>query len=213
MEEARYEPAAPGAIRNCFICLGPLESPMAVVPCGHVFCHGCIQRQAATAAGATCPLCRDPIWATRPLQGQDNCAEVAPHRRHLQPLMVRQRRQQRRRQRRWRQRQQRRRQKLRRQWRRRQQRHRQQQRQRPGRGGRRRRNFSDRYREQSPPPVPIPRDWIVTEEWSWEERFWPGPWQERALRPHQARQEDQGSRDHVHSVPLDVFEDDLSWSP
>ncbi|XP_027528718.1 RING finger protein 225-like [Neopelma chrysocephalum] len=133
MEEARHEAAAPGADRSCLICLGALESPAAVEPCGHVFCRACIQGQAAAAA--TCPLCREPIGAIRLLQGQDNRAGLAPRRRrrHLHPFVLR-----------WRQERQ-----------RRQEEQQQQQQQQPrGPGGRRRRRFSDGDREQSPPVPP-----------------------------------------------------------
>ncbi|XP_048170603.1 espin-like protein [Corvus hawaiiensis] len=72
MEEARQEPAAPRAVRICRICVDPLRSPAAVEPCGHVFCHACIQPRAAPDAAATCPICQEPIGAIRLLQGQDN---------------------------------------------------------------------------------------------------------------------------------------------
>ncbi|XP_027755120.1 peroxisome biogenesis factor 10-like [Empidonax traillii] len=89
MEGARHEAAAPGAARSCLLCLGALESPAAVEPCGHVFCHACIQGWAAAAA--PCPLCREPIGAIRLLQRQDGRAVVAPRRRrrHLHPFVLR----------------------------------------------------------------------------------------------------------------------------
>ncbi|XP_050834106.1 espin-like protein [Serinus canaria] len=98
MAEVRQEPAAPRAVRVCRICVDFLQSPAAAVePCGHVFCHACIQPQAAPDAAATCPTCQGPIGGIRLLQGQDNRAGVAPRRprRRLHPFVVR-----------WRQRQQ-----------------------------------------------------------------------------------------------------------
>lgn len=99
MAEARQEPAAPRAARVCRICVDFLQSPAAAVePCGHVFCHACIQPQAAPDAAATCPTCQGRIGAIRLLQGQDNRAGLGPRRprRRLHPFVLR-----------WRQRQQR----------------------------------------------------------------------------------------------------------
>lgn len=94
MEEARQEPAAPRAVRICRICVDPLQSPAAVEPCGHVFCHACIQPRAAPDAAATCPICQEPIGAIRLLQGQDNRAGLAPRRQRLHPFVARWRQQQ-----------------------------------------------------------------------------------------------------------------------
>uniref|UniRef100_A0A674HG85 RING-type domain-containing protein n=1 Tax=Taeniopygia guttata TaxID=59729 RepID=A0A674HG85_TAEGU len=90
--------AAPGAVRVCHICVDFLRSPAAAVePCGHVFCHACIQPQAGPDAAATCPICQGPIGAIRLLPGLDNRAGLAPRRpRRLHPFVLR-----------WRQRQQR----------------------------------------------------------------------------------------------------------
>nr|XP_054494850.1 espin-like protein [Agelaius phoeniceus] len=72
MSEARQEPAAPRAVRVCRICVDFLHSPAAAVePCGHVFCHACIQPQAAPDAAATCPTCQGPIGSIRVLARQD----------------------------------------------------------------------------------------------------------------------------------------------
>ncbi|CAN8199532.1 unnamed protein product [Coccothraustes coccothraustes] len=90
MAEDRQEPAAPRAVRVCRICVDFLQSPAAAVePCGHVFCHACIQPQAAPDAAATCPTCQGPIGGIRLLQGQDNRAGVAPRRprRRLHPFV------------------------------------------------------------------------------------------------------------------------------
>ncbi|XP_059711962.1 espin-like protein [Haemorhous mexicanus] len=92
MAEVRQEPAAPRAVRVCRICVDFLQSPAAAVePCGHVFCHACIQPQAAPDAAATCPTCQGPIGGIRLLQGQDSRAGVAPRRprRRLHPFVVR----------------------------------------------------------------------------------------------------------------------------
>ncbi|CAN8199505.1 unnamed protein product [Coccothraustes coccothraustes] len=102
MAEDRQEPAAPRAVRVCRICVDFLQSPAAAVePCGHVFCHACIQPQAAPDAAATCPTCQGPIGGIRLLQGQDNRARVAPRRprRRLHPFVVRWRQRQQQRQR------------------------------------------------------------------------------------------------------------------
>lgn len=97
MAEVREEPSAPRRVRICRICVDFLHSPAAVEPCGHVFCHACIQPQAGPDAAATCPTCQGPIGAIRQLQEQDIGAGVAPQRRRrLHPFVVR-----------WRQRQQR----------------------------------------------------------------------------------------------------------
>ncbi|XP_064241223.1 pituitary tumor-transforming gene 1 protein-interacting protein-like [Passer domesticus] len=98
MAEVGQEPSAPRAVRVCRICVDFLHNPAAAVePCGHVFCHACIQPQAATDAAATCPTCQGPIGSIRVLEGQDNPAPVAPRRprRRLHPFVAR-----------WRQRQQ-----------------------------------------------------------------------------------------------------------
>lgn len=98
MAEVGQEPSAPRAVRVCRICVDFLRNPAAAVePCGHVFCHACIQPQAATDAAATCPTCQGPIGSIRVLEGQDNPAPVAPRRprRRLHPFVAR-----------WRQRQQ-----------------------------------------------------------------------------------------------------------
>uniref|UniRef100_A0A674GIF3 RING-type domain-containing protein n=1 Tax=Taeniopygia guttata TaxID=59729 RepID=A0A674GIF3_TAEGU len=98
MAEVGREAAAPGAVRVCHICVDFLRSPAAAVePCGHVFCHACIQPQAGPDAAATCPICQGPIGAIRLLPGLDNRAGLAPRRpRRLHPFVLR-----------WRQRQQR----------------------------------------------------------------------------------------------------------
>uniref|UniRef100_A0A8C0VE08 RING-type domain-containing protein n=1 Tax=Cyanistes caeruleus TaxID=156563 RepID=A0A8C0VE08_CYACU len=61
MAEVRQEPSAPRPVRFCRICVDFLQRPAAVQPCGHVFCHACIQPQAAPDANATCPVCQGPI--------------------------------------------------------------------------------------------------------------------------------------------------------
>lgn len=125
MEEARQEPSARRAVRICRICVDPLQSPAAVEPCGHVFCHACIQPRAAPDAAATCPICQGPIGAIRPLPGQDNRAELVPRRRRrrLHPFVAR-----------WRQRQQ------------------QEQQEEAAAGGGRRRRLADGDRPPSPVP-------------------------------------------------------------
>ncbi|XP_059334876.1 espin-like protein [Ammospiza nelsoni] len=70
MAEVREEPPAPRAVRVCRICVDFLQSPAAAVePCGHVFCHACIQPQAGPDAAATCPTCQGPIGGIRGLWG------------------------------------------------------------------------------------------------------------------------------------------------
>lgn len=126
MEEAGQEAAARRAFRICRMCADPLQSPAAVEPCGHVFCHGCIQPRAGPDAAASCPLCREPIGAIRLLpQGQDNRAGRAPRRsrRRLHPFVLR-----------WRQRQQ------------------QEQQEQAAAGGGRRRRLADGDRAPSPVP-------------------------------------------------------------
>ncbi|CAN8199511.1 unnamed protein product [Coccothraustes coccothraustes] len=131
MAEDRQEPAAPRAVRVCRICVDFLQSPAAAVePCGHVFCHACIQPQAAPDAAATCPTCQGPIGGIRLLQGQDNRARVALRRprRRLHPFVVR-----------WRQRQQ------------------QEEQEDAAPGGGRRRRMADGDRAPSPVPRQRPR--------------------------------------------------------
>lgn len=62
------------------MCQGPLAAPAGVAPCWHAFCRACIQRWAASAAAATCPLCRGPIMAIRLLQLEDDGDGVAARR-------------------------------------------------------------------------------------------------------------------------------------
>ncbi|XP_033372635.1 espin-like protein [Parus major] len=88
MAEVRQEPPAPRPVRFCRICVDFLQRPVAVQPCGHVFCHACIQPQAAPDANATCPVCQGPIESIRLLQGQENRAGLAPRRRRrLHPFV------------------------------------------------------------------------------------------------------------------------------
>ncbi|XP_036244285.1 espin-like protein [Molothrus ater] len=92
MSEARQEPAAPRAVRVCRICVDFLHGPAAAVePCGHVFCHACIQPQAAPDAAATCPTCQGPIGSIRVLQDQESRPGPVPRRprRRLHPFVVR----------------------------------------------------------------------------------------------------------------------------
>ncbi|XP_077039764.1 espin-like protein [Agelaius phoeniceus] len=78
MSEAREEPAAPRAVRVCRICVDFLHSPAAAVePCGHVFCHACIQPQAAPDAAATCPTCQGPIGSIRGTTAPDPLQQPA----------------------------------------------------------------------------------------------------------------------------------------
>ncbi|XP_057886777.1 espin-like protein [Melospiza georgiana] len=90
MAEVREEPPAPRAVRVCRICVDFLQSPAAAVePCGHVFCHACIQPQAGPDAAATCPTCQGPIGGIRVLQAQESRAGLAPRRprRRLHPFV------------------------------------------------------------------------------------------------------------------------------
>lgn len=90
MAEARQERAARRP-RICYVCVDPLQSPAAAVePCGHVFCHACIQPRAAPDAAATCPICQGPIGGIRMLPEQENRDGEAPRRRRrLHPFVVR----------------------------------------------------------------------------------------------------------------------------
>ncbi|TRZ23463.1 hypothetical protein HGM15179_003618 [Zosterops borbonicus] len=129
MAEGGQEPPAARPVRVCRICVDFLQSPAAVEPCGHVFCHACIQPQAAPEAAATCPVCQGPIRAIRLLPRQDTGPGPAPRRRRrLHPFVLR--------------------------WRQRQQREAQEE---AAPGGGRRRRLSDGDRAPSPVPRQRPR--------------------------------------------------------
>ncbi|EMD39241.1 hypothetical protein CERSUDRAFT_81989 [Gelatoporia subvermispora B] len=53
---------------TCVICLDTLKDP-AALPCGHVFCYGCITRVAAAVTPYTaqhfCPTCKHPYMTTQ----------------------------------------------------------------------------------------------------------------------------------------------------
>ncbi|KAH9967178.1 hypothetical protein BC827DRAFT_1123197 [Russula dissimulans] len=55
---------------TCAICLDTLKSPVAL-PCGHVYCHGCISETVKATAStclhaAYCPTCREPVSTVTP---------------------------------------------------------------------------------------------------------------------------------------------------
>jgi hypothetical protein len=49
-----FDPGYPPDV-ECVICLNPWTAPVELQPCGHVFCHDCVETV------ATCPSCRGPI--------------------------------------------------------------------------------------------------------------------------------------------------------
>ncbi|KAI9450081.1 hypothetical protein F5148DRAFT_987248 [Russula earlei] len=69
---------------TCPICLDALKSPVAL-PCGHVYCHGCIsdtiKATASTSSNTTfCPTCREPVSTVTP-----NPLSIPPH---LRPYVL-----------------------------------------------------------------------------------------------------------------------------
>jgi len=55
---------------SCAICLDTLKDPVAL-PCGHVYCHGCISEGVKATASTSsltihCPTCREPVSAVIP---------------------------------------------------------------------------------------------------------------------------------------------------
>ncbi|KAI0255958.1 hypothetical protein BJV78DRAFT_1118853 [Lactifluus subvellereus] len=68
----------------CAICLDTLKSPVAL-PCGHVYCHGCVSEAIKTTAGpsspvAYCPTCRERVFIVTP-----NPLLIPPH---LRPFLL-----------------------------------------------------------------------------------------------------------------------------
>lgn len=68
----------------CAICLDQLKAPVAL-PCGHVYCHGCISETVKTAASTSssivhCPTCREPVSTVAP-----NPLLIPPH---LRPYVL-----------------------------------------------------------------------------------------------------------------------------
>eukprot|EP00672_Neobodo_designis_P018486 CAMPEP_0174835140 /NCGR_PEP_ID=MMETSP1114-20130205/5255_1 /TAXON_ID=312471 /ORGANISM="Neobodo designis, Strain CCAP 1951/1" /LENGTH=753 /DNA_ID=CAMNT_0016069085 /DNA_START=104 /DNA_END=2365 /DNA_ORIENTATION=- len=61
LKETRFEfdPGYPEDV-ECVVCLTPWTAPVEAVPCGHIFCAGCLLSDAAT-----CPTCRGHIEARR----------------------------------------------------------------------------------------------------------------------------------------------------
>lgn len=46
----------------CAVCRDALRLP-SVLPCGHVFCAGCLRRMVEAKTALTCPTCRHPFDA------------------------------------------------------------------------------------------------------------------------------------------------------
>ncbi|KAH9976021.1 hypothetical protein BGW80DRAFT_1295815 [Lactifluus volemus] len=68
----------------CAICLDTLKSPVAL-PCGHVYCHGCISQAIKAMTGpsspvAHCPTCRERVFIVTP-----NPLLIPPH---LRPFLL-----------------------------------------------------------------------------------------------------------------------------
>ncbi|GBE89521.1 hypothetical protein BKA93DRAFT_500477 [Sparassis latifolia] len=71
---------------TCFVCLDTLTDP-AALPCGHVFCHGCIVRVVRNITPYThhhfCPTCKQPYVIS-----QVDPSLVPPHlRQHVSPAV------------------------------------------------------------------------------------------------------------------------------
>ncbi|KAF8475175.1 hypothetical protein DFH94DRAFT_635599 [Russula ochroleuca] len=69
---------------SCAICLDTLKDPVAI-PCGHVYCHGCISGTVKATASASprtihCPTCREPVSTVTP-----DPSSVPPH---LRPYVL-----------------------------------------------------------------------------------------------------------------------------
>ena len=64
-------------VLTCAICVGPLRQCVTLVPCGHLFCKGCIASWARLNAHSTCPICRSSsVTKPVPLRAVDEVSKL-----------------------------------------------------------------------------------------------------------------------------------------
>ena len=61
--QARPRDESVGELLTCAVCCGPFRDCVAIVPCGHLFCHECVVTWTSVSKKHTCPTCRSSFVA------------------------------------------------------------------------------------------------------------------------------------------------------
>lgn len=69
----------------CIVCTNIFNNPLAITPCGHIFCALCIQQWVDINEKNTCPMCRcDIVKYEVPVKITDLCKTIE----HIDPKIV-----------------------------------------------------------------------------------------------------------------------------